>query len=254
MKVFVTNLPWSTDRRTHISKQLDTASVDYEFVECTIGKELSDDDIRRECNVEELRRLNTDQEWLNLGMIGCSLTSQRIHAEIVSRGLDYGVLLEDDAVLPANFAEILDRCSAIIRPGDIILLYWIGWDEICLRKESEIDLGIVKLYEPVNLERVGGGTATIFSNAAAKGLLNVNKPIRIAPDCWSALMKFGAFQRLLVAYPVPVKVADFMSTMEIGRFIWARRLVNKYKIFPLYQILRAKRRNFRESKMKARLV
>lgn len=254
MRVFVTNLPSSSERNKHITEQLDGLGVDYEFAECVIGKDLTDEVLEQECDLDALRMANADTEWLNRGMIGCTMTSRNIHKEIVQRNLDCAMLLEDDAVLPENFLKILNDCEAMISPGDVVLLYWVGWETILLKKETEIALGSVRLFEPLNPERIGGGTATIFSRSAAEGMLEVNTPIRTAPDCWNFFKEEGAFNRILCAYPLPISTADFMSTMELGRFVWARKIINSYRIFPIYHLLKYKRRRFRKLRVKARIV
>lgn len=241
MQIFVTNLPSSEVRREHILRQLTEQDLDFEFVDCVIGNTLTDQQIAEACDLQSIREMNKDVEWLNKGMIGCSMTSQKIHKAIVDRDLKCGMLLEDDAALPPNFKRILQQCFEIIEPGDVILLFWMSWAPLRLKVSSEIKTELFSLYEPADATRLAGGSASIFSREAAAGILLGNSPIKRAPDCWNDFQKAGHIKRILCAYPQVVDTADFMSTMELGRFVSLRRLINTYEVFPFYQILRRKR-------------
>ena len=251
MRIFVTNLPWSTDRRAHILKQLEGKKLDFEFFDCVIGKDLTEKEIAERCDIQKIRELNQNEEWFNAGIIGCSLTSQNIHRTIVERGLEAAMLLEDDVVLPENFHQVLEDCEGVIEPGDIILLFWLSWDVVRLQKDSRIKTDTVELYETPDLYKISGGSATIFTREAAANMLKFNTPIRLTPDCWGDFAAAGCFNRVLCAYPPVVDTADFMSTMGHGPFVGFRRMVNRHRIFPFYQLFKYRRQS---AKQKRRLA
>jgi len=253
MKIFVTNLPWSTDRKAHIQQQLSGKGLDFEFVDCVIGKELTEAEIGDRCDIDRIRELNKNEEWFNRGIIGCSLTSQNIHRTIVERNLETAMLMEDDVLLPDNFGQVIADCERIIEPGDVILLFWLSWETIRFKKESRIELGTVTLYETPDLNKVSGGSATIFSREAAANMLKFNTPIRLTPDCWGDFALAGCFNRVLCAYPTVVDTADFMSTMEHGRFIPLRRAINRHRVFPFYQMLRYRRKKSKRGRQLAKI-
>lgn len=242
MKIFVTNLPSSTDRRRSMLAQFDGKALDYEFFPCVVGKDLTEAEIAEACDIERINELNKNGEWFTRGIIGCSMTSRNIHREIVDRGLRCAVLLEDDTLIPDDFKTVLEDCEKIIEPGDVVLLFWVSWAPVTFDSETKIDLGSVTLYDASHHRYLTGGSATIFTREAAANMLRFNTPIQRTPDCWGDFAEAGCFNRVLCAYPPVVDTADMMSTMEHGRFVPIRRAVNKYRIFPFYQLLKAKRR------------
>ena len=235
-------------------KQFEGKGLDYDFVDCVIGKDLTDEELAERCDLNRIRELNKDVEWISRGIIGCSLTSQKIHREIVERGLKAGMLLEDDVSIPGNFSSILSECESAIEPGDVILLFWMSWEPIRFINESRIELDNVTLYETADLHRVTGGSATIFSREAAAKMVEFNTPIRITPDCWSDFAAEGCFNRVLCAYPPVVDTADLMSTMEQGPLVGLRQVINKYRIFPIYQALKYRRRRSKRDRQSATVV
>ena len=251
MIVFVTNLPSATERRRHIAGQIAAADLDHEFVDCVIGNELSDEEIAAKCDIDRIREFNQNVEWMNRGMIGCSLTSQNVHRSILERDLDFAMLLEDDTILPGNLKEILSECEAVLQPGDVALLFWLASGTARLLGRSKIELPSVDLYEVEDPGSIHGGSATIFTKEAARRILSYNSPIRTTPDSWNEFIEAGCIDRLLLAYPMVVDTADFMSTMELGRFVPLRRLINRYRLFPFYQILRKRRLRAKKSRQRA---
>ena len=250
MKVFVTNLPTSAERRESMLKQLIGSGLDYEFVHCVIGNELSEEEIAAACDLKALRRL----PWIGRGMIGATMTSQNIYREIIKRDLKCGMLLEDDTVLPSDLKFILDRCEAFIEQGDVILLFWLSSEELVVDNSTRVDLGPLTLYRAPANQRVTAGAATIFSKEVVGKLLDFNTPIRMSPDCWLDFMQAGCINRLWIAYPTVIDTADMMSTLEDGPIYRARRFINDHRIFPFYQLLRSKRQRSKTKRQLIRLV
>lgn len=241
-------MPDAHERRAHILSQLSGKGIDFEFVNCVVGKDLTDEEIERECDVRELNSIN-HTGWINRGIIGCSLTSRNIHLEIVRRDLSCALLLEDDAVLPDNFSAILNECEALVQPGDVILLFWLSSVPVTFDSSAAIRLTATELYQAPDDNRITGGSATIFSKEAAQKMADFNTPIRRTPDCWRDFYEAGCMTRILCAHPMVVDTADFMSTMGHGRFITFRKLINDYKIFPFYQVLKSRRQRMKRKRI-----
>ena len=254
MHVYITNLKWSTERRAHMEKQLRNSGIEYEFFDCVIGADLSDEDIAAKCNVESIKSQNSKVEWFTRGIIGCTMTNQNIYADIINRNYEYVLFLEDDTVLPPNLNDILEFTAKQIRQGDVVLLFWKAWNPLKLRKpEIKTSFGF-DYYQPVNYKELAGGSAYIVTQRAAQKMIESNTPIHTTPDNWKYYYDNGSIERLLVAYPLVVQTADFKSTMRIGKFLAIRDLVERYKIFPFYQLLKLKRKQMKNETLKVEFI
>ncbi len=247
MHIYVTNLKTSVERRLFMEKQLKKININYEIVDCVVGAELSAEDISSKCDMVSINKLNEKLEWFNKGMIGCTLTNQKVFNDIISRDFPYVLFLEDDTVLPENLPEILDNVETFIKQGDLILLFWNSWNPLFLEKNPIKTQFGFNYYTTKNYKDITCGSAYIVTKEAARKMLAANTPIHVSPDTWGFFYDSGCINRILCAYPHAVQTADFTSTMQIGKFLWTRRIIDKYKIFPFYQYL-----TYRRKKLKLR--
>ena len=243
MHIYITNLKWSKDRRQHMEKQLKGTKLSYEFFDCVVGADLTAEELAEKCNMDEIKRLNEKAgvEWFNKGIIGCTLTCQNMFRDMLAKGLDYMMLLEDDTVIPDNLYEILEFTEAQLRQGDMVLLYWKAWNPLELRDPVIRTPFGFNYYIPQNYQVLTGGNAWIMSGEVVKKMLALNVPIHTTPDNWKYFYDNKAIERLICAYPIVVNAANFKSTMHKGKFVWLRKMVDRYKIFPVYQYLNYKR-------------
>lgn len=214
MKIKITNLPWSSDRRKHMVSQMKSLNLNYEFVDCVIGKDLTDEELNVKCNMEVINDLNKKVNWFNKGLIGCTLTNQKILNEFINTENENICILEDDIILPNNFENLLKEVDEVLIPGDMFLFFFIGWKEIKLKKIPTNTNA--NFYEILNPEVISGGSAVVYSKDVAIKCLKANSPIIRTPDCWGDFMEMGAIKRLVCIYPLTVDTADFKSTMEIS--------------------------------------
>lgn len=224
-----------------MEEQLKRTNLSYEFFDCVVGTQLSDAELNTYCNMDAINALNKKVEWFTRGVIGCTITNQNFFKDIIKRKLEYVLFLEDDAVLPDNLSELLKNVEPHIKQGDLILLFWKAWQPLKLSKPIFETKDGAKFYIPQNPEVVTGGSAYIMTKKAAEKLLVFNTPIHTSPDNWFYFLKNECIDRIICAYPQIVDTADFRSTMQAGSFLFVRSLIDKYKIFPVYQILKYKR-------------
>lgn len=254
MHIYITNLKTSTERRALMEQQLQGTGLDYEFFDCVIGANLTEAEIEQRCDMAAINKHNEKLQWFNRGMIGCTMTNQLVYQDIINKNYPYALFLEDDTVLPTNLGTLLAHLEGGIQQGDVILLFWNAWGGLQLKRQPVDQFEGTGLYAPVNYRDLTCGSAYVVTQKAAQAMIAANTPIANTPDSWGFFYDKKAIQRLLCAYPHAVQTADLKSTMDTGKFSGLSHFVNRYKIFPLYQYLRYRRRKLKQKSQQVSFV
>jgi len=187
MKLYIINLEQARDRRVYMEAQVD--GLEHEFIEAVDSRTLQREDW---------------PEQMSLGAVGCALSHLKAYRAIVRDGRT-GIVLEDDAILPATLPDIdLDEGVALLayrHPPTI--------GQCRLR-------GPGPLLEP--LDRILTSTAYAITPEACETLLEFNPVSRgLGPDHWSS---FPIRVRCVEGRPVGHN-SDFASTVSYrnGSFI-----------------------------------
>jgi glycosyl transferase, family 25 len=246
MHIYITNLKTSTDRRAMMEQQLRGSGLDYEFFDCVVGAELTQTEIEQRCNMAAINKHNEKLQWFNRGMIGCTMTNQLVYQDIINKQFEYALFLEDDTILPANLGAMLTHIEGMIQQGDVILLFWNAWGGLQLKRQPLNQFGATGFYAPLNYKDLTCGSAYVVTQKAARNMIAANTPIANTPDSWGFFCDAKAIDRLICAYPLAVQTADLKSTMNTGKLKGLSQWVHRYKIFPLYQYLRYRRRKLKQ--------
>jgi glycosyl transferase family 25 len=100
---YVINLPRSTERREHINSELASLGLEPVYVDAVDGRALSEEDLRE---YVDPRARSDSPGWLGRPtVIGCSLSHRNAWKEILDRGERSALVLEDDAILSADFGD-----------------------------------------------------------------------------------------------------------------------------------------------------
>lgn len=255
MQIFVTNLPWSTERRASISSQLDRLGLPYEMPPCVIGADLTEAELEERCDMAAMRRL----PWLTRAVIGCTLTCFSIYRQIVERDLRCALYLEDDTLLSADLPLLLSRIEAEIVDGEVVLLYYLGNGVVSLSARDSVALtGEYSLRYPMDPGVLASGSAFVVTKGAARRMVEHNTPVRMSPDCWGYFHSAGALSRIRCVHPMPVDTADYRSTLShlrgsgtVGALV---ELVDRSRLFPFYQLLKYRRRVNKQGRRKCLIV
>jgi len=243
MKIFVLSLKRATERRKRITEHLQARNISYELFDAVDGTLLSDDDMVQLCDMEVVKKNHT---WLTKGMIGACLSHYRIYKKIIEQNIPYACVIEDDVAIDANFSAVLDKIEAFISERKFVLMHYTSWQNMQLlpvQKSLYKDFG---LYEMSNLEGLNSAACYVLSNDAAAKLFDLVLPIRMGPDSWTEFAQGGAIPKIYAVYPKPATIVYAKSTIdyiEAKSFAWyLSNFVNDYKIFPLYQFLKYRRK------------
>lgn len=121
--VFIISLV-NSPRRQAISAHLHELGIRFSFIDAVEGVKL---------NTDEAQTIN-DSHWvrqcykrkIGLGEIGCAYSHLSIYKNMLSRNMDWAIVLEDDAILDCNIQQLI---SENIKKLPINNLYLLGAQE-----------------------------------------------------------------------------------------------------------------------------
>lgn len=121
-KVFVINLERSPERLAAIASRLEEIGVPFERIEAVDGRTLSDSVAEEVSPAHVVSK--TYHRALSKAEVACSLSHRKAWRKIVEDDLDFAVVLEDDAQILDNFAEVLELLAELpCADWDFIKLY-----------------------------------------------------------------------------------------------------------------------------------
>lgn len=121
--VWIINMERNPERYEYVTGQLKTMGIEnYERVEATDGKNMSDD---------EIKSYKLYNYLLNRAQMGCAASHIQIWKRIVDEKRDWTMIIEDDVTFHPNFLELfatywkhVPKDAAIIYPGCISFEEW----------------------------------------------------------------------------------------------------------------------------------
>lgn len=124
-KIFVINMSESRERWLNISSQLDALNLPYERIEGIDASRLSSEELSK--HYSYLKNKKLFPRPLLVGEIGCHISHITCWLEIVRQNLDFGVVLEDDAILSGRFSSAIK----------LLQEHPFEWDFIRLQPETK---------------------------------------------------------------------------------------------------------------------
>jgi glycosyl transferase family 25 len=104
MLTLVINLDRAAERREAIAARLNQLGAPFEFFRATDGRNLSN---AERGNVDDIKRRRYSRYPLTSNEIACGLSHVRAMQQMLDKNLPMAAILEDDAVLADDFAEVL---------------------------------------------------------------------------------------------------------------------------------------------------
>lgn len=192
MKVFIINLKRSVERRKNIEKQCIEHRLDYEFIDAVDGRLLSPAEIKR-----HTRDLNYA---CRPGEIGCALSHIRTYRLMCERGISSALILEDDAKLMPDIADVLAKLDKVViskKPIITLLTETFQYQDKCL---SRIDQkhGVYPVIEACMSD------GYVINHQAAKKALKALYPVWMVADRWHLFNEYSICNVYAVIPPVIV--------------------------------------------------
>lgn len=200
MKIYVINLDRSPDRLAHIQKEMAACGLDFTRVEAIDGKHL---DYATVASFHADKSAYSDAvSCRSLNEAACNLSHAKA-LELIAHGKDeYGVVLEDDAVLSPHAADFLKH-SDWIPKGENFIKIDTGSKKKLLEHEYNLGSG-PKLYRLRSSDFMAAGY--IVSREAAMSLYLLLKTTPLMVDNLYYSFEFGIAKQLqpLQLYPAIV--------------------------------------------------
>lgn len=214
MKVFLINLDRSTDRLRSMVQQFDSQGIQFERMPAVDGNKVPD---WLKGEFEDSHRT------MMRGEIGCYASHLCIAREVVERGLEYAVVLEDDAVIVDNFVAICEEAVSMT-PRE--------WDYIHLSSNFKRPVfTVAKMSGGVSLirhvQRPLNTAAYILSRSGAQSLLK-SMP-RIQPIDQDIRHTYRFTLDVLGVYPAAASQATDTKSTICDKYE-SRKLFNQSKV------------------------
>ncbi|MEJ0061645.1 MAG: glycosyltransferase family 25 protein [Alphaproteobacteria bacterium] len=120
MHIILINLARAAERREKMQRQFDALGLDFEILEATDGRTLTEE---QRALVDNRKRRRITPYPLSDNEIGCWISHRRAMATMLMRKLPMAVILEDDAELTPDFPHVLAALEKLGRPFDVIDLH-----------------------------------------------------------------------------------------------------------------------------------
>ena len=213
MRAYVVNLARSSERRAHMVTELGKTGIDYEIIQAVDGRELDFHDSRTVANIEPSVLENN---LLLPNQIACVLSHLNAYQKILDDGLDYGLVFEDDVVLPPDLASLANAISKHLTGAEIVLLNFDGRDGCRMTREGSTELPDSRLLVlPVDVTEPVSGAAYIITRQACERMIEQLIPVRAKVDDWAQRYNEGMLDRVRCVVPLPItKSPVFESTIE----------------------------------------
>lgn len=245
-KIFVISLLSATARRQNIEEQMRRQSIPFEFIDAIDGKLLQKSDVRIQW--DEVKKFPV---WLTPGALGCSLSHLAAYEKIVQLNLPYAIILEDDCVLLESFSIVLQELSSLMTENSVLMFYYASWNILELKKSTVTTIRSFQIAEANNIDGLITTTAYCISNGAARKMNKNLYPVRVSADKWDTFYANNLFDVIRFVYPMCCDTADFKSSIDYLENEKMKKgvslFIEKNRIFPLYQILKLKRRRFKKN-------
>lgn len=245
VKIFVVNLETSVERRQIMERQLKQQQLPYEVFKAVRGSALGEEEL---LSFYDKDYLENKPSWFTAGMAGCTISHYLLYKQIVDQKIDVALVLEDDMHLPANMEILLRKLSEEIRNDEVILLFYQSYAAINLSDQTARPVGGgASLYQIIDINRLRSTGAYMINYNAAKRMVDSLLPFSAFPDDWKGFYERRILNGIRVVYPLVFQNTYEPTTISPntkgGAFIKkAVQAVETYKVFPLYQILKNRRK------------
>jgi glycosyl transferase family 25 len=243
MKIFVVSLARAKDRRERITRHLEACGVSYELFDAVDGSQLTEEQMAQYC---DLKKVAEFPNWLTRGMIGACLSHYFIYKKIVEQDISEACIIEDDTLVDSEFPALLEQIRQQQQRNALVLLHYTSWNKIELKNKTPLLNGTYGLYELLENAGMNSAAGYVVTKEICARMVDAILPVRMGPDSWGELLEAGSFDRISCVYPRPVSIVYAKSTIDYIRkdSIQSRisHIVNEYKVFPLYQLLKWRRK------------
>jgi Glycosyltransferase family 25 (LPS biosynthesis protein) len=199
MNAYVINLERAVERREHMEAQLE--GLAYEFVDAGDGHALTED-----------QRAALDfPRWLTPGGLGRALSHRKAYRRILEAGEPFGLVLEDDAVVPSVLPALVEQLPSLLGSAEIALLHYRTTQPGRLG-DGPSRARDFRLRQALDAKWLNATTGYVIGREACERMLDLH-PVVMAPDGWGDFLDAQVIDRVWCVHPQPVRArTDLEST------------------------------------------
>jgi glycosyl transferase, family 25 len=252
---YVINLARSVDRRAHMTAELKKTGMSYEIITAVEGRDLdlSDPAIVDPSLPNWTKTLATTT--------GAALSHLIAYKKIVADGLDQGLVLEDDVLLPNDLESLADAVADQLTGAEVALLSVDSIDPCRVSREGSVPLPSSRLLAlPIDVYRPRSGGAYVITREACERMIKCMPPVRMNIDDWWFHYREGVLDRVRCVVPIPVhknpKLISTMGSYSLGNGLKARLFwpLVRLKIPIVHQVLCYRRQRIYRQWSRSELV
>lgn len=213
MHAYVINLDRSSDRRQHITSELQRTEMAYDLISAVDGRdldlgdsELVDPSLASRCPFPA-------------GAAGCALSHVAAYQRILDDGHESALVLEDDVVLPTDLGDVVEDVAAHLTGAEVALLNFGSYPPGPLKIgiDGSVELPASRqLALPIDARQLVNAGAYVITRQGADRMLRHALPIRATADDWPFFYDMGTLDRIRCVLPQPVaKCPEFGSTIGL---------------------------------------
>lgn len=226
-------------------KQLEKLGLPFEILEAVQGSALTEEEILAFYDKDYYRGR---PDYYTPGMVGCTLSHFFLYKKIVDEKIEVALVLEDDMVLNKALPQLLEMLSGEIRNDEVILLFYQSYFSINFSGPSALPLlGKYHLYQVAELKGLRSTGGYMINYEAAKSMVEKLLPLSTFPDEWKTFYDRNWLNGVRVVYPFLLhnsyEATTISPNIKGGSLVKnAVRIAEQNRIFPLYQLLKWRRK------------
>jgi glycosyl transferase family 25 len=251
---YVINLARSTERKEHMTGELERIGIDYEFVEAVEGRDLDLHD------PEVIHPSVLGTAWVRAGSVGAAYSHLRVYEKILEGGAEHALVLEDDVRLPADLLSQVESIAPYLAGAEVALLNYDSPQACLMSKEDSVRLPSGReLMLPLDVDQPRSSAAYLVTRDACKRMVNSVAPYRAHSDNWGHHFREGYLDRVRCVLPMPItKDPKFESTIDYGSQgklkVMVIALADRYHVMPLQRAIAFRRERIWRSQMRVKIV
>lgn len=223
-----------------MERQLVEVGVQYEIVEAVEGRNL---------DLSDYPQFALVSDHLRASSIGCALSHFKAQQKILDEGIDVGLVLEDDTLLPADLNGLTEEVAKYMHGAEAVLLYLHSFQtpvRLTMAGAEQLSGGR-NLVHIMDEGTPRSSAAYLITREACERMLKIMQPVRAVADDWALFYHEHVFDRVRYVMPAPV-LADpnLPSTLDYHRPGSPTRavldIIYRFKVPVAYQVLANRRK------------
>ncbi len=209
IQYYIINLPTATDRHESMQRQMEAVGANFQFITAISGQEVEQNNLPGYEAKKTKRYYNYE---LVPNEVACVMSHRKALQQFLDDGMEYGVVLEDDAQLLPCLNKGIQELIHQVTGWDVVKLELRGPSKVfplCLKWGQD------SILQPVFLKHFGrGATGFMYTRRAAEIILHDSERFFLPADALIADIILSRQLRVIAAAPPLLKTLPVPSTID----------------------------------------